>query len=39
VPVEDVPGDGVQMAVDLTVEVDASPKPACLARALYRHYA
>ncbi|TDD42600.1 MaoC family dehydratase [Nonomuraea terrae] len=39
VSVEDVPGDGVQMVVDLTVEVDGSPKPACVARALYRHYA
>ncbi|PZG07586.1 MaoC family dehydratase [Nonomuraea aridisoli] len=39
VSVEDVPGDGVQMAVDLTVEVDGSPKPACVARAIYRHYA
>ncbi|MFI7616563.1 MaoC family dehydratase [Nonomuraea terrae] len=39
VSVEDVPGDGVQMVVDLTVEVDGSAKPACVARALYRHYA
>lgn len=37
--VEDVPGDGVQVAVDFTVEVEGSAKPACVARALYRYYA
>ncbi|MCF6476040.1 MaoC family dehydratase [Nonomuraea sp. MG754425] len=37
--VEDVPGDGVQMHVDLTVEIDGQAKPACVARAIYRHYA
>lgn len=36
--VEDVPG-GVQMALAFTVECDGSPKPACVAQALYRHYA
>ncbi|OPG10190.1 MaoC family dehydratase [Microbispora sp. GKU 823] len=37
--VEDVPGDGVQMHLDFTVEIDGSAKPACVARAIYRHYA
>jgi acyl dehydratase len=37
--VEDVPGDGVQMHLDFTVEIDGSAKPACAARAIYRHYA
>ncbi|QFY11994.1 MaoC family dehydratase [Nonomuraea phyllanthi] len=37
--VEDVSGDGVQMHLDFTVEIDGSPKPACVARAIYRHYA
>ena len=37
--VEDVPGDGVQVSVDFTVEVEGSAKPACVARALYRYYA
>ncbi len=36
--VEDVPGDGVQVSVDFTVEVEGSAKPACVARALYRYY-
>lgn len=37
--VEDVPGDGVQLTVDFTVEIEGSAKPACVARAVYRHYA
>ncbi len=37
--VEDVPGNGVQMAMDFTVEIEGSPKPACAAQVLYRHYA
>ncbi|WP_329791630.1 MaoC family dehydratase [Lentzea sp. DG1S-22] len=37
--VEDVPGDGVQLTVDFTVEIEGSEKPACVARAVYRHYA
>ncbi|GAA1296157.1 MaoC family dehydratase [Saccharothrix xinjiangensis] len=37
--VDEVPGNGVQMALDFTVEVDGSDKPACVARAVYRHYA
>jgi acyl dehydratase len=36
--VEDVPGDGVQVSVDITVEVEGSAKPACVARVLYRYY-
>ena len=37
--VEDVAGDGVQMALSFTIEVDGGTKPACVAKALYRHYA
>ncbi|MCG8927279.1 MaoC family dehydratase [Lentzea sp. CC55] len=37
--VEDVPGDGVQLTVGFTVEIEGSEKPACVARAVYRHYA
>ncbi|MFI9577446.1 MaoC family dehydratase [Microbispora rosea] len=39
VSVEDVPGDGVQMLLDFTVEVEGANKPACVARVIYRHYA
>lgn len=39
VSVEDVSGDGVQMTLDFTIEIDGSAKPACVARAVYRHYA
>ncbi|MEU8195431.1 MaoC family dehydratase [Microbispora amethystogenes] len=39
VSVEEVPGNGVQMLLDFTVEVEGSAKPACVARAVYRHYA
>ncbi|WP_434443887.1 MaoC family dehydratase [Lentzea sp. E54] len=35
---EDVAGDGVQLTVDFTVEIEDSAKPACVARAVYRHY-
>ncbi|TQM78817.1 acyl dehydratase [Saccharothrix saharensis] len=38
VSVDEVEGDGVQMALDFTVEIDGSDKPACVARAVYRHY-
>ncbi|MGW7518419.1 MaoC family dehydratase [Streptomyces sp. NPDC054796] len=38
-PVEEVKGDGVQMRMTFTVEVEGSDKPACVAEALYRHYA
>lgn len=37
--VEDVPGDGVQMLLTFTVEIEGGSKPACVAKALYRHYA
>ncbi len=39
VSVDEVPGDGVQMVLDFTIEIDGSAKPACVARAVYRHYA
>ncbi|MGI5328947.1 MaoC family dehydratase [Actinomadura nitritigenes] len=37
--VTDVPGNGVQMVCDFTVEIDGEAKPACVAQAVYRHYA
>ncbi|MEV6795479.1 MaoC family dehydratase [Streptomyces sp. NPDC051320] len=37
--VEEVKGNGVQMQLAFTVEVDGSAKPACVAQAVYRHYA
>jgi acyl dehydratase len=37
--VEEVSGNGVQMELNFTVETDGSSKPACVAQALYRHYA
>ncbi|MEU9040566.1 MULTISPECIES: MaoC family dehydratase [unclassified Kitasatospora] len=39
VSVEDVKGGGVEVVVDLTVEIDGSAKPACVAQAVYRFYA
>ena len=36
--VEEVPGNGLQMQLDFTVEVERSDKPACVAQALYSHY-
>ncbi|MDP9792359.1 acyl dehydratase [Catenuloplanes nepalensis] len=36
---EKVAGDGVQLALDFTVEIDGGAKPACVARAVYRQYA
>jgi acyl dehydratase len=39
ISVDDVPGDGVQMRLDFVVEIDGSQKPACVAQAIYRHYA
>jgi acyl dehydratase len=38
VSIEDVRG-GVEVVVDLTVEIDGSDKPACVAQAVYRFYA
>ncbi|NKE59419.1 MaoC family dehydratase [Lentzea sp. PSKA42] len=37
--VDEVAGNGVQITVDFTVEIEGSDKPACVARAVYRHYA
>ncbi|MFI6077340.1 MaoC family dehydratase [Actinoplanes sp. NPDC051343] len=37
--VTEVAGNGVQMVLDFTVEIDGRPKPACVARPVYRHYA
>jgi acyl dehydratase len=37
--VEEVKGNGVQMVLTFTVEVEGSTKPACVAQAVYRHYA
>ncbi|MFD6286523.1 MaoC family dehydratase [Streptomyces sp. NPDC060205] len=37
--VEEVKGNGVQMQLTFTVEVEGSTKPACVAQAVYRHYA
>ncbi|KAA0940363.1 MULTISPECIES: MaoC family dehydratase [Streptomyces] len=37
--VEEVKGNGVQMRLAFTVEVEGSAKPACAAEAVYRHYA
>jgi acyl dehydratase len=38
-PVEDVPGDGVQVKVTFSIEVEGSDRPACAAEAIYRYYA
>ncbi|MHC0431407.1 MaoC family dehydratase [Streptomyces sp. O3] len=37
--VEKIKGNGVQMPLTFTVEVEGSDKPACVAQAVYRHYA
>ncbi|WP_415953412.1 MaoC family dehydratase [Streptomyces sp. KLOTTS4A1] len=37
--VEEIKGDGVQMPLTFTIEVEGSEKPACVAQAVYRHYA
>ncbi|GAA2420106.1 MaoC family dehydratase [Nonomuraea africana] len=37
--VTEVAGDGVQMLLDFVVEIDGADKPACVAQAVYRHYA
>lgn len=37
--VEEVKGNGVQMRLTFTVEAEGSDKPACVAQAVYRHYA
>jgi acyl dehydratase len=35
----EIPGSGVQLVVDLCVEVEGAEKPACVARAVYRYHA
>lgn len=37
--VTEVKGNGVEMTLDFTVEIDGTDKPACIAQAVYRHYA
>lgn len=37
--VTDVPGGGVQVLADLTMECDRTDKPVCVAQAVYRFYA
>jgi acyl dehydratase len=37
--VTEVAGNGVQMVLDFTVEIEGQTKPACVARPVYRHYA
>jgi acyl dehydratase len=37
--VEDVQGNGVEMLLTFTLEIDGGSKPACVAQAIYRHYA
>ncbi|MFI6699901.1 MaoC family dehydratase [Streptomyces sp. NPDC050509] len=37
--VHEVRGDGVEMRLTFTVEVEGEEKPACVASAIYRHYA
>jgi acyl dehydratase len=36
--VTEVKGDGVEMLIDFTIEVDGGDKPACVAQAVLRHY-
>jgi acyl dehydratase len=37
--VDEIGGNGVQMALTFQIEVEGSAKPACVAQALFRHYA
>ncbi|QNS06156.1 MaoC family dehydratase [Streptomyces xanthii] len=37
--VEEVRGNGVETRLAFTVEIEGSDKPACVAQAIYRHYA
>lgn len=37
--VTEVEGDGVEMTLDFVIEVEDGTKPACVAQAVYRHYA
>ncbi|MFE4423972.1 MaoC family dehydratase [Streptomyces sp. NPDC057611] len=36
---ERVSGDGLQVTYHLTVEIEGSPKPACVAESIHRYYA
>jgi acyl dehydratase len=36
--VTEVKGDGVEMLIDFTIEIDGSDKPACVAQVVFRHY-
>jgi acyl dehydratase len=33
-----VPGDGVEMLLNFTIEIDGNDKPALVAQTVYRHY-
>jgi acyl dehydratase len=35
---EAIPGNGVQLAVEVTVEIEDAPKPACVAEFLVRYF-
>ncbi|MBI2727737.1 MAG: MaoC family dehydratase [Polaromonas sp.] len=35
---EDLPGNGAQMVIEMTVEVEGSTKPACVAESISRRY-
>ena len=37
--VNDVKGSGVEMTLNFAVEIEGCEKPACVAQAVYRHYA
>ncbi|GAA2879911.1 MaoC family dehydratase [Streptomyces mexicanus] len=37
--VQEVKGNGVEMRLTFTIEVEGAEKPACVASAIYRHYA
>ncbi|MFC9842847.1 MaoC family dehydratase [Streptomyces sp. NPDC060223] len=37
--VEEARGNGVEMRLTFTVEIEGADKPACVAQAIYRHYA
>jgi acyl dehydratase len=37
--VDEVRGNGVEMRLAFTVEIEGSDRPACVAQAIYRHYA
>ncbi|MDG9722866.1 MaoC family dehydratase [Streptomyces sp. DH41] len=37
--VEEVRGNGAEMRITFAVEIEGADKPACVAQAIYRHYA